>query len=424
MVVGSGGREHALALRLLASESVGEVVVVPGNGGTTATEWPPGSGKRLRSATGEPLELARREAVDLVVVGPELPLVEGLVDDLTAIGVLAFGPTRAAARLEGSKIFMKDFAERHGLPTARHRVVTTSASVEEAVASFALPPVVKAEGLCAGKGVVVAETHEGAVAAARGMLDGRTFGAAGERIVLEERLTGQEVSVHAICDGERYVLLPPAQDHKRLGDGDSGPNTGGMGAYAPAPLVNAALAERIDRTIIAPTLAGMRAEGAPFRGSLFAGLMISPAGEPSLLEFNVRFGDPETQVLMSVLDGDLGEALAGAAAGALAPDAVRPAARHALVVVLAAPGYPGAPRTGAPIAGLAGAARLPNVRVYHAGTLVRGQEILTAGGRVLGVAATGDTLPEARDMAYQAVAEIHFAGMQYRTDIGRRALAS
>ena len=301
MVVGSGGREHALALALLDSPSVDEVVVCPGNAGT--------EGGGLRNAVGTPLGVAQAEAPALVVVGPEAPLCEGLVDDLAGRGILAFGPSREAARLEGSKSFMKSFAKRHGLPTARHIVLERVEDVAGAAREFALPPVVKADGLCAGKGVVVSQTHDEAIEAARGMLSGQSFGEAGLRVVMEERLEGVEASVHAICDGERALVLPAAQDHKRIGDGDTGPNTGGMGSYAPTPLVSPALMDRVREQIVLPAVRGMAADGHPYRGALFAGLMISPSGEPRLLEFNVRFGDPETQVLMAILRGDLAEAL-------------------------------------------------------------------------------------------------------------------
>lgn len=423
-MVGSGGREHALAVRLLESESVEEVVVNPGNGGTSRVAAGLPAGKTLRSVPGEPLALARDGGFDLVVVGPEAPLVAGLVDRLAAAGVLAFGPSAAAAELEGSKAFMKSFAARHGLPTARYRLVEEPGDVDSVVASFAVPPVVKADGLCAGKGVVVAQSHQEAADAARAMLAGQAFGAAGRRVVIEERLSGQEASVHVLTDGERFVMLPAAQDHKRVGDGDQGPNTGGMGAYAPTPIVTPDLARRVERSIVVPTLAGMAAEGRPFRGVLYAGLMITDAGDPYLLEFNVRFGDPETQVLMPSMQGDLGEALAGAARGALPADALRPAAGHSLVVVLAAAGYPGSPRSGDPIEGLEAAEAVPGVRVYHAGTRLAGGRVVTAGGRVLGVTATGSSLAAAREAAYCAVGKVRFAGMHFRRDIGQRGLGT
>lgn len=422
LVVGSGGREHALASALCASPSVSEVIVVPGNAGTERA--PAGARATLRNASGTPLEVAEREAADLVVVGPEAPLTEGLVDALEARGIRAYGPSRAAARLEGSKAFMKEFAVRHGIPTARHAVVRRVDELEGALSSFELPPVVKADGLCAGKGVVVADSIDEARAAAREMLSGELFGAAGRVVVLEERLLGAEASVHAISDGERVLVLPAAQDHKRIGDGDTGPNTGGMGTYAPAPLVTPELEARIRREIIERTVQGMATDGTPFRGTLFAGLMIAPGGEPKLLEFNVRFGDPETQVLVGVVDGDLALALEGAAAGALDANALRVAPRHAVCVVLAAAGYPGTPETGDEIQGIEAAEQIEGVRVYHAGTRREDHRIVTSGGRVLGVTAQGDSLAQAHERAYRAADCIHFRGRQLRRDIARRALGA
>jgi phosphoribosylamine---glycine ligase len=420
VVVGSGGREHALALRLLESPSVKEAIVVPGNAGTSFHPQKPE--KVLRSASGDPVEIAKAERADLVVVGPEVPLTEGIVDRIQSHGIAAFGPSAAAARLEGSKAFMKDFATRAGILTARYEVVRDPVDVERAVKSFAEAPVVKADGLCAGKGVVVADSHDEAIAEARAMLSGTRFGDAGRTVVIEERIRGAEASVHAICDGERVLMLPTAQDHKRIGDFDTGPNTGGMGTYAPAPLVGAELFEGVRRSVMERAVTKMAEEGAPYRGALFAGLMITESGVPYLLEFNVRFGDPETQVLMNVVDGDLGDALDGAARGKLVASSLRVSDRHALCVVVAASGYPGTPKTGDIIEGLDQAARLDGVVVYHAGTKLSGQSVAVSGGRVLGVTGRGSTLAAARDAAYGAVERIRFPGMQYRTDIGAKAL--
>lgn len=423
LVVGTGGREHALSLALLRSPSVGEVIVAPGNAGTLAA--PEGSGKVLRSSREAPLALAQREKVDLVVVGPEGPLCDGLVDDLTREGVLAYGPSKLAAELEGSKAFMKGFAARHGVPTARHVVLKapiSAAEIEAQVRSFDVAPVVKADGLCAGKGVTVAQTHEEAVAVATEMLSGERFGAAGATVVLEERLVGNEASIHAICDGERFVLLPPAQDHKRIFDGDQGPNTGGMGTYAPAPVVTERVMKQFEEQVMVPTLRGMAAEGRPFRGTLFAGVMVTPDEQVRLIEFNVRFGDPETQVLMATLEGDLASVLTSAAQGQLDPSGFRPGARHAVCVVLAAEGYPDAVRKGDVIEGLDEAARVPGVEVIHAGTALDASgRVVTAGGRVLGVTASGTSLSEAHLSAYRAARMIRFAGVQYRRDIAGRA---
>jgi phosphoribosylamine---glycine ligase len=422
LVVGQGAREHALACRLLESESVNEAVVAPGNAGTDLGIGAP-AGKVLRSAEGDPRELALRLRPDLVVVGPEAPLVSGLVDELTGAGLTVYGPSGAAARLEGSKAFLKDFAVRHGIPTGRYHIARSFEEARAQIADFAVPPVVKADGLCAGKGVVVAASVDEAEHAAREMLSGRAFGDAGRTVVIEERLEGQELSVHAICDGERALLLPGVQDHKRIGDGDSGPNTGGMGTYGPVAWMDAKLSQRLRRDVVEPVLRGMAEQGTPFRGTMFANIML--VGEdPVLFEIGGRFGDPETQVLMNLLRGDLYEALRGCALGQLDSSAlnVDPQGPSAVCVVLAASGYPAAPRAGDRIEGLDEAARLPGARVYHAGTRRQGADIVTAGGRVLGVTAVGADLSEARTRAYQAAERVRFAGKQMRRDIGARGL--
>lgn len=415
LVVGSGGREHALARRLAACEGVRRVVICPGNAGTSAG---------VERHAGDPLTAAQALLPDLVVIGPEVPLAEGLADQLRSVGLAVFGPSAAAAELEGSKAYMKAFCERHSIRTARYVRVEQRADLEVALGSFEAPPVVKASGLCAGKGVVVAETFEQARSAAEEMLSGEAFGDAGRVVVLEERLFGEEVSIHAVCDGTRWLTLPAVQDHKRIGDGDSGPNTGGMGTYGPAPVVSPQVAERIEQEIISRIVGGMAADGRPFVGVIFAGLMISPTGEPALIEINVRFGDPETQVLVNLIEGDFYGLLASAANGRLDATKVETgSARAAMCVVMAAAGYPGTPRQGDPITGIAEAEQVEGVSVYHAGTRRDGDQVVTSGGRVLGVTAVGSTLREAKERAYRGCANIRFEGAQYRTDIGHRALA-
>lgn len=423
VLVGGGGREHALSLKLLESASVAEVVVTPGNPGMNRipNDLP---SKTLRIRAGDALSVIAEERPDLVVIGPEGPLCAGLADQVRALGIACYGPSQKAAELEGSKAFMKAFCNRHHIPTAREWVVRTEAELEAALASFSEPPVVKADGLCAGKGVVVSSTMAEAREAALGMLSGSSFGEAGRTVVIEERLYGAEASVHAICDGKTAWVLPVAQDHKRIFDGDQGPNTGGMGTYAPAPLVTPELAKHIEKAAILPVLDGMRAEGHPFIGTLFVGLMISPSGEAKVLEYNVRFGDPETQVLMQLIEGDFAELLFRAAEGDMSgASGIEVNKKHAVCVVMAARGYPESPQLGDEISGLDQADALPAVHVFRAGTTRNRDGVLvTAGGRVLGVTASGVDLKAAHDAAYQAVEKIHFAGQQFRQDIAHRAL--
>jgi len=423
VVVGSGAREHALARALVASRC--EVVVAPGNAGTEAI----GRNAAVRADDVEgQVALAVREKADLVVVGPEAPLVVGLVDALGARGIRAFGPTRDTARLEGSKAFMKRFCERHRIPTAPFAVFDDADAAERHLRQHASPHplVVKADGLAAGKGVVVPDTVDEACAAVDRFVRRRELGDAGATVVLEERLPGEEASFHVVCDGSRGVALAPAQDHKRVHDGDRGPNTGGMGAYAPAPVVTAEVQARVMREIVEPTLAGMAAEGTPFRGVLFVGLMID-RGVPRVLEFNVRFGDPETSVLVPTYAGDWFELLDASARGDLSAIRASGAGRArgaALAVVMAAEGYPGKPRTGDRIEGLD--APLPgDAFVLHAGTArAAGGEVVTSGGRVLAVGAYAETLAAAAAAAYGAVGQIHWRGEHHRRDIGYRALSA
>jgi phosphoribosylamine--glycine ligase len=421
LVVGSGGREHALAAKLASEHGVSFLCCAPGNPGM----------RRIADVhdvdVADPdavLALADRQQIDLTVVGPELPLDRGIVDRFRAAGRRAFGPTRAAAQLECSKVFAKEFMARHGIPTARYRVCTNAADATAIVASGELgfPIVVKADGLAAGKGVVVASSRDDALVAIREAMEERRFGSAGTRVVLEECLEGPEVSFFAICDGERAIPMTSAQDHKRIFEGDRGPNTGGMGAFAPSPLLDTAMRERIVREIVEPVLRGMRGEGTPYRGFLYAGLMLTCAG-PKVIEFNVRFGDPEAQAVMPLIASDLHSLLAAAADGALDDSSVVALKPQVSVgVVLASAGYPDAVTTGQPIVGIEDASAVAGVTVFHAGTVLKENQLVTAGGRVLSVVALGDDYAQARGRAYEAVERIHFDGMQYRRDIGLKAI--
>jgi phosphoribosylamine--glycine ligase len=416
LVLGGGGREHALAWRISQSPEIKALWCAPGNPGTAALgENVPVQADDLRAVRA----LARERAVDLVVVGPEAPLVAGVADALRADGVAVFGPSSAAARLEGSKAFAKEVMAAAGIPTAAHRAFQSPAEAE-AHARAQGQVVVKADGLAAGKGVVVARTPEEAAAAVRQVA---TMGAASRTLVLEELLEGEEVSVIALCDGERYQLFPAAQDHKRVADGDRGPNTGGMGAYAPAPFLDGRGLEEVGRAVIAPALREMQRRGTPFSGALFAGLMLTARG-PRTLEFNCRFGDPETQALMMQMEEgeDLLALLWAAARGALPERPLRQRAGASVGVVLAAHGYPASPRTGDVISGVDAAERL-GARVFHAGTRMEGGRLLTSGGRVLTVCAHGPGVEEARALAYRACEAIHFEGKHFRRDVGARALA-
>jgi phosphoribosylamine--glycine ligase len=420
LVVGGGGREHALAWKFASEPSVSEVLCAPGNAGIAHVA------RLVDVAAGDPgalASLAERESIDLTVVGPELPLDRGIADLFASRGLKIFGPSRSAAQLECSKVFAKAFMARHGIPTARYRACDTAAEAHAIVASSELgfPLVVKADGLAAGKGVVVAPDRSAADLAVTAAMEDRQFGDAGSRVVLEECLSGPEVSFFAICDGRRAAPLMSAQDHKRVFDGDQGPNTGGMGAFTPSPLVDEPMQQRIMREIVNPVVNGLRDDGHAYVGFLYAGLMLTSDG-PRVIEFNVRFGDPEAQVVIPMVAADLAPRLAAAADGALdgAPIAFRPE-RH-VGVVLASSGYPGSGPTGIPIRGLDDAASLDDVLVFHAGTARRGDDVVTAGGRVLTVVGRGATFEDAIARAYTGVSKISFAGMHYRRDIGRKAL--
>ena len=423
LVVGSGGREHALAWKIAQSPRVGKVFVAPGNAGTARD---PMLTNVALTEIPELVAFAQREHVALTVVGPEGPLAAGIVDAFRAAGLKIFGPTRAAAQLESSKDFAKAFMSRHGIPTARYRTFAEARLAHAYVDETGAPIVIKADGLAAGKGVVVAATLPEAHAAVDAMLVDNAMGDAGARVVVEEFLAGEEASFIVMVDGRNVLPLASSQDHKRLRDGDTGPNTGGMGAYSPAPVVTPALHARIMREIILPTVAGMAADGISYSGFLYAGVMIDGAGNPRTLEFNCRLGDPETQPIMARLKSDLVDLLEHAVNGTLDSADALWDRRTALGVVLAAGGYPDSPRKGDVIEGLQRITpdTRPDVVVFHAGTALAGDATVVSGGRVLCVTALADSVRQAQRAAYAAIADIGFAGMQFRTDIGFRALAA
>ena len=417
LVVGSGGREHALAWKLAQSPRVQKVFVAPGNGGT-ATEN--GVENVALTEIQDLVSFSKQEKIYLTVVGPEAPLAAGIADAFRDAGLKIFGPTRAAAQLEASKDFAKSFMARHKIPTAAHRTFEAAEAAKAYVAGRGAPIVVKADGLAAGKGVVVAASVREAHAAIDRMITEKTLGTAGARVVVEEFLEGEEASFIVMSDGAHVLPLATSQDHKRLRDGDAGPNTGGMGAYSPAPVVTPRIHARVMREIILPTVQGMAQDGTPYVGFLYAGLMIDKAGNPRTLEFNCRLGDPETQPIILRLKSDLLELIERALEGTLDQVEAQWDRRAALGVVVAAAGYPDGPRKGDAITGLPKPG--PDCRVFHAGTRLEGKNLLTNGGRVLCVTALGDSVKRARARAYEALEGIRFEGMQYRKDIAYRAL--
>lgn len=421
LVIGAGGREHALAWKLAQSARVSEVIVAPGNAGTATEGKCRNVAVKVTDIDGL-LKLAQDEAVGLTVVGPEVPLVLGVVDRFREAGLRIFGPTAAAAQLEGSKAFAKDFLARHGIPTAYYAVHTEVDAALAYLREKGAPIVIKADGLAAGKGVIVAMTLAEAEAAVHDMLSGNAFGDAGARVVIEEFLDGEEASFISMVDGRVALPMATSQDHKRVGDGDTGPNTGGMGAYSPAPVVTPDVHARVMREVVEPTVAGMIADGVPFTGFLYAGLMIDASGAPKVIEFNVRFGDPETQPVMLRLQSDLIDLVEAAIDGALAGVDAQWDPRPSLGVVMAARPYPETPITGDVINGLADVPA--SAKVFHAGTtLDAAGDVVSAGGRVLCVAALGDSVRDAQQHAYAGVAKIHWANEFHRNDIGWRAIA-
>ena len=418
LVLGSGGREHALVWKLRQSPRITELYCAPGNGGICdESQCLPADMKSVDSM----VELANRLQPDLTVVGPELPLMLGVVDEFNKRGWPIFGPTAAAARLESSKSFAKEFLQRYHIPTARYTVCAGPGQISEALKLFHTPVVVKADGLAAGKGVVIAKTKEEAARVATEMLSGAMLGDAGHRVVFEEFLEGDELSFLLMSDGERVAPLVAAQDHKRVGDGDTGPNTGGMGAYSTPNIVDEKMREWLIAHIAKPVVSGMAAEGAPYKGILYCGLMMTARG-PMVLEFNCRFGDPETQPILMRLESDLVDAMEAAIQGRASEGDFRWSDDSSVCVVLASEGYPGSYENGRKIEGIPAADEMPGVKVFHAGTTKRDGGYYTAGGRVLGVTARGRDLRGAVDLAYEAVGKIRFEGMHYRKDIAARGL--
>jgi len=420
LVVGGGGREHALAWKIARSQQVKKVYVAPGNAGTAAER----KVENVRiSATDIPalVDFARENEIDLTVVGPEAPLVAGIVDDFRLAGLSCFGPSQDAAQLEASKAFTKDFMARHHIPTAAYRTFTDPALAADYIREVGAPIVVKADGLASGKGVVLAHTEDYAIEAVENMLSGESFGSAGKQVVIEEYLEGEEASIIVMVDGEHVLPMATSQDHKARDEGDTGPNTGGMGAYSPAPVVTSVIEQRIMDKVIMPTVHGMAAEDKRYVGFLYAGVMIAPDGSIKVLEYNCRFGDPETQPILMRLKSDIVPLLQAAVDGRLQEAKAKWDRRPCLGVVLAAEGYPGSYRTG--LAVLGADLPAPDVKVFHAGTKLDAGQVVTSGGRVLCVCALGETVTEAQHRAYQHLKRIHWDGIFCRHDIGYRAVA-
>ena len=420
LIVGGGGREHALAWKAAQSNTVSRVFVAPGNAGTAQENKVSNVDIGAEDIQGLK-KFATEQQIDLAIIGPEMPLVEGIVDEFTAAGLACFGPSREAAQLEGSKAFSKEFLERHNIPTARYGHFSDTDRAVEYIKQVGAPIVVKADGLAAGKGVIVTMDEKQAIDAVTDMLEGNRFGEAGHSVVIEEFLEGEEASFIVICDGEHCLPLASSQDHKARDDGDSGPNTGGMGAYSPAPVVDDQMHEKIMRQVILPAVEGMKADGCPYRGFLYAGIMITPSGEPRVLEFNCRFGDPETQPIMMRLKSDLVSLCLAATEGRLSGLEIEWDRRAALGVVMASAGYPESASKGDVITGI-DTIDDENVKVFHAGTGQDENKLVTAGGRVLCVTSLGQTVAEAQQLSYQGVDQIHCEGMFCRRDIGYRAV--
>lgn len=425
LIVGSGGREHALAWKVAQSPLVTKLYCAPGNAGMAML----GECFNIKATDIQGLlEFAKEKKIDLAIIGPESPLIAGIADVFREEGIPTFGPSKTAATIEGSKVFTKDLLSKYGIPTGEYRTFSSSKEAKAFIDQISkgqeeLPIVIKADGEAAGKGVFVCDTKTQAIKAIETIMDERAFGASGDKIVIEERLEGQEASLMVITDGEEIIALPPAQDYKRVNDNDQGPNTGGMGCYSPVPAVTPEIYDEVLETAIRPTIKAMKAEGRLYTGLLYAGIILTKNG-PKILEFNARFGDPETQVVLPLLENDLVEVIQASLAGSLDSLELKCYNGCAVCVVIASEGYPGNYETGKPISGLEAAGKMENVIIFHAGTKLQDGKVVTSGGRVLGVTALGKTFKDAVERAYSAVGKIYFDGMHYRKDIGARAITN